>query len=100
MQDDGSAIRQEGQRLLHREEQTFYIDVEGPVVELLGDRAESGKLRDPGIVSSLPFSRLICANRRSRSPRFDTSPCMPVTFRPISFTAAANSASRRPVMKV
>src|SRR6266436_6153866 len=49
MQDDGSAIRQKGKRLLHREEQTFHIDVEGPVVELLGDRAESGKLRDPSI---------------------------------------------------
>ncbi len=40
-----------------------------------------------------------CANRRSRSPRFDTSPCTPVTFLPISLTAAANSTSRRPVMK-
>src|SRR5712672_363488 len=49
-------------------------------------------------ISSLPFSRLICAKRRSRSPRFDTSPCTPVTFLPISFTAAANSCSRRPVM--
>src|SRR4029077_2681717 len=35
----------------------------------------------------------------SRSPRFATSPCTPVTFLPISFTAAANSCSRRPVMK-
>src|SRR5947209_20573244 len=50
-------------------------------------------------MSSLPFSRLICAKRRSRSPRFDTSPCTPVTFLPISFTAAANSGSRPPVMK-
>src|SRR5260370_32657571 len=50
-------------------------------------------------ISSLPFSRLICAKRRSRSPRFDTSPRPPVTFRPISATAAANSGSRRPVMK-
>src|SRR5437870_363969 len=49
-------------------------------------------------MSSLPFSRLICAKRRSRSPRLDTSPCTPVTFLPISFTAAANSCSRRPVM--
>src|SRR5437588_3174133 len=48
-------------------------------------------------ISSLPFSCLICANRRSRSARFDTSPCTPVTFRPISLTAAANSGSRRPV---
>src|ERR1700716_1277789 len=51
-------------------------------------------------MSSLPFSRLIWANRRSRSLRFDTSPCTPVTFLPISFTAAANSGSRRPVMKM
>src|SRR5439155_17320268 len=50
-------------------------------------------------ISSLPFSRLICAKRRSRSPRFDTSPCTPVTFLPISFTAAANSGSRRPVLE-
>src|SRR5256885_7657998 len=50
-------------------------------------------------MSSLPFSRLICAKRRSRSPRFDTSPCTPVTFLPISLAAVANSGSRRPVMK-
>ena len=52
-----------------------------------------------GIYLSLPFSRLIWAKRRSRSPRFDTSPCTPVTFLPVSFTASANSGSRRPVMK-
>ena len=50
-------------------------------------------------ISSRPFSRLIWAKRRSRSPRFDTSPCTPVTFFSISFTARANSGSRRPVMK-
>src|SRR5215467_3971371 len=50
-------------------------------------------------MSSLPFSRLICAKRRSRSPRFDTSPWTPVTWRPISSTAAAVSGSRRPMMK-
>src|SRR3989454_546480 len=50
-------------------------------------------------ISSLPFSRLICAKRRSRSPRFDTSPWMPVTFLPMSLTAVASSESRRPVMK-
>src|SRR5260370_1270211 len=49
--------------------------------------------------SSLPFSCLICENRRSRSPSFETSPWTPVTFFPISFTAAASSPSRRPVMK-
>src|SRR6266851_3729530 len=38
--------------------------------------------------SSLPFSDSICANRRSRSARFDTSPWTPVTPFPISFTAA------------
>src|SRR5258707_2219567 len=38
--------------------------------------------------SSFSFSRLICAKRRSRSARLDTSPCTPVTFLPISFTAA------------
>src|SRR5256885_10790563 len=50
-------------------------------------------------MSSLPFSRLICAKRRSRSPRFDTSPCTPVPFFLTSVTAVANSGSRRPVMK-
>src|SRR6516165_9737991 len=32
--------------------------------------------------SSLPFSRLICAKRRSRLPRLAPSPCTPVTFSP------------------
>src|SRR5262245_13066483 len=41
----------------------------------------------------------MCAKRRSRSPRFDTSPWTAVTLLPISFTAAANSGLRRPVMK-
>src|SRR2546425_7533361 len=50
-------------------------------------------------MSSVPFSRLIRAKRRSRSPRFDTSPCTPVTSLPISCTAAASSGWRRPVMK-
>src|SRR5919106_1415141 len=50
-------------------------------------------------ISSLPFSRLICAKSRSRSPRFDTCPWTPVTLLPISFTARASSESRRPVMK-
>src|SRR5437763_14707755 len=50
-------------------------------------------------ISSLPFSRLIRANRRSRSPRSDTSLWMPVTLVPLSSTAAANSGARRPVTK-
>src|ERR1700754_396793 len=48
-------------------------------------------------ISSRPFCCLICANRRSRSARFDTSPCTPGPLRPIASTAAANSDSRRPV---
>src|SRR5690349_11063882 len=48
--------------------------------------------------SSRPFSRWIWANRRSRSPSFDTSPRTAVTLLPISLTAAASSGSRRPVM--
>jgi hypothetical protein len=36
---------------------------------------------------------------RSRSPRFDTSPCTLVTFLRISLTAATDSVSRRTVMK-
>src|SRR5262245_1317037 len=39
------------------------------------------------------------ANSRSRSARFETSPCTPVTFLPICVTAASRSACRRPVMK-
>src|SRR5271169_6442175 len=50
-------------------------------------------------MSSLPCSRLICANKRSRSPKSDTSPWTPVTFRPICLAAAVSSASRRPVTK-
>jgi len=50
-------------------------------------------------LSSVPFSRWMCAKRRSRSPRFDTSPWTPATLLPISLIAAANSRSRRPVMK-
>src|SRR5262245_38327402 len=50
-------------------------------------------------MSSLPFSRRIWANRRSRSSRFDTSPRTAVTSCPTSLTAAASSGSRRPVMK-
>src|SRR5208283_3663729 len=64
--------------------------------------AQGGKPRSTGIREhniELALSCLICAKRRSRSPRFDTSPCTPVTFLPISFTAAANSGSRRPVTK-
>src|SRR5262245_43237563 len=47
-------------------------------------------------MSSLPFSRLICAKRRSRSPRFDTSPWTPVTLLSISSTAAAVSGLTAP----
>ena len=49
--------------------------------------------------SSCPFSRWIWAKRRSRSPSFDTSARMPLTFLPISLTAVVSSGSRRPVMK-
>src|SRR6058998_2471572 len=45
-------------------------------------------------MSSVPFSRPMCAKRRSRSPRFDTSPRTPATLLPTSLTAAANSGSR------
>src|SRR3989442_1643662 len=36
-------------RLLHREQEALHIDVEDRVVELVGDRAERGKPRNPGI---------------------------------------------------
>ena len=39
------------------------------------------------------------AASRSRPTTFETSPCTPVTSFPISLAAAANSPSRRPVMK-
>src|ERR1700722_7622209 len=49
--------------------------------------------------SSFPFSLLICATIRSMSLELETSARTVVTLRPISWAAAANSASRRPVMK-
>src|SRR5215468_3115779 len=102
VQDDRGTLRQQRQRLLHREKQAFHVDVEDRVVELLGDRAQGASLATPALaktMSSQPFSRLIWEKRRSKSSRFDTSPWTPVTFLPISFTAAANWGSRRPVMK-
>src|SRR5262249_35198789 len=101
VQDDRGAVRHQRKRLLHREKQAFHVDVEDRLIELLGYLAEGGIPRDAGVantISSLPFSLLICAKRRSRSLRSDTSPWTPVTFLPISLTAAANSDSRRPVM--
>ena len=70
---------QQRKRLLHREQDAFYVDIEDLVVEILGDLAKSSIFRSPGIantISSLPFSRLICAKRRSRFERLDTSSCM------------------------
>src|SRR5215472_3837517 len=49
VQDDRGTLRQQRQRLLHREKQTFHVDVEDRVVELLGDRAQGRKLRNTGI---------------------------------------------------
>jgi hypothetical protein len=49
IQDDRGAIRQQRKRLLHREKEAFYIDVEDRVIELLSYRAEGGILRDTGI---------------------------------------------------
>jgi hypothetical protein len=81
----------------------LHIGVKDEVVELLGDRSERGIPRHPGALantmSSLPLSRLTCAKRRSRSSKFDTSPCTPATFLPMSFTAASNPDCLRPVIK-
>jgi hypothetical protein len=49
VQDDGSAIRYERKRLLHREQEAFDVDVEDRVVELLGYLAEGGIFRNTGI---------------------------------------------------
>src|SRR5258707_13846372 len=49
IQDNRGAVRQQRKRLLHREKQAFYIDVEGQVIELLGYLAEGGILRHTGI---------------------------------------------------
>src|SRR5215468_1111580 len=49
VQDDRGTLRQQRQRLLHREKQAFHVYVEERVVELLGDRAQGRKLRDTGI---------------------------------------------------
>lgn len=50
-------------------------------------------------MSIWPFSFLIVAYNRSRSARFETWLWTPVTFRPISSTAASSSLCRRPVIK-
>src|SRR6266403_2520541 len=49
VQDDRGAVRQQRQRLLHREKHALHVDVEDPVVQLLGDRAQGRKHRDAGI---------------------------------------------------
>src|SRR6266404_2008881 len=49
-------------------------------------------------MSRWPFFSFTTANRRSRSARFETSPCMPVMLVPICFTAPSSSLWRRPVM--
>src|SRR5262249_8834559 len=49
VQDDRGAVRQQRQRLLHREQHALHVDVEDRVVELLSDRAQGRQLRDAGI---------------------------------------------------
>jgi hypothetical protein len=64
--------------LLNREKEAFHVDVEDRVIDLLADRFQRASFTAPAFantISSLPFSLLICAKRRSRSSRFDTSPC-------------------------
>src|SRR6516164_10183778 len=48
IQDDRGAIRQQRQRLLHREKQAFHMDVEERIIVLLSDLAQWGKLRNSG----------------------------------------------------
>ncbi len=61
IQDDRGAIRQQRQRLLHRKQEAFDIDVEDRVIELFGDLAEGGILRNTSIreenieLALLPF---------------------------------------------
>jgi hypothetical protein len=55
--------------------------------QMMADVArEWGWINRSANVSSLTFSRLTCATKRSRSPSFDTSPCTLVAFLPISLT--------------
>src|SRR5437899_3597216 len=42
VQDDRGTIRQQRQRLLHREQDALYVDVEDRGVELLSDRPQGG----------------------------------------------------------
>src|SRR5712691_5975856 len=49
IQDDRGTIRQQRKRLLHREQETFHIDVEDRVIELLSYLAEGGIRRNAGI---------------------------------------------------
>src|SRR5580693_5610389 len=50
-------------------------------------------------MSMCPFCCFTVAYKRSRSARFETSPCTAEMFLPICFTAASSSPLRRPVIK-
>src|SRR6202022_4900867 len=49
IQDDRGTIRHQWKRLLHCEKETFHIDVEARVIELLTDLAQGGILRNTSI---------------------------------------------------
>jgi len=91
-----------GKCLLHCEEQSFHIDVKDGVVELLGYGAQGGIPRNARIREHNVELTLLPLDLRDEAiqiARLDTFPCTPVILLLIFFTAAANSASRRPVMK-
>src|ERR1700682_1939237 len=48
-ENDGAAIIQERQTLLHREERALYIDVEQPVKMLFGDSIKGNKFTNAGV---------------------------------------------------
>jgi hypothetical protein len=87
--------------VLYREKHALHIAIKERVVILLRDLAHGGELRATGIREhniELAFLALDLCEEALQIVNFETSPGTPVTFLPIS-AAAANSDSRRPVMK-
>jgi hypothetical protein len=88
--------------LLHREKDPVHIYIEDGVIQFLVIESSPRIPREAGIGEHNVKLALVPFDLREQAIEigsFDTSPCTPVILLPISFTAAANSGSRRPVMK-
>src|SRR5262249_62090062 len=102
VQDDRPTFRHQRKGLLNREENAFHINVENRIEEFLGDLTQSCVLCNACIgEDDVEFSFFVFDLREQpiRSPELETSARILLMFLPISLTAAANSRSRRPVMK-